>query len=79
MKYYIVQLDFSAAFDRVCQSGLLFKLRSIGVGDCVLSICREFHSDHRNIVVVDCAASEWIPIVSGMPQISVLDLLLFIM
>ena len=47
-------------------SGLLFKLKSIGVGGSVLSICREFLSDHKKRVVVDGAASEWIPIISGV-------------
>ena len=32
MESYIVQLDFSAAFDRVRHNGLLFKLESIGIG-----------------------------------------------
>ena len=40
----IVQLDFSAAFDRVSHSVLLLKLKSIGVGGSVLSICRGFLS-----------------------------------
>ena len=44
---HIDQLDFSAAFDRVSHRGLLFKLKSIGVGDSVLSICTEFLSDRR--------------------------------
>ena len=44
---YIVQLDFSAAFDSVSHSGLLFKLKSIGVGGSLLSICTEFLSDRR--------------------------------
>ena len=40
IEFYIVQLDFSAAFDRVMSHrGLLFKLKSIGVGGIVLSIC----------------------------------------
>ena len=66
MESYIVQLDFSAAFDRVSNSGLLFKLKSIGVGGSVLSICTDFHSDRRQKVVVDGAASEWIPKISGV-------------
>ena len=45
----------------------------------MLSICREFLCDHRQRVVVDGAASEWIPIVSGVPQRSVLCPLLFIL
>ena len=31
MESYIVQLNFSAAFDRVSRHGLLFKLKSIGL------------------------------------------------
>ena len=54
---YIVQLYFSAAFDRVSHSDILFKLKSIGVGDSVLSIYTEFLSDRGQRVVVDGAAS----------------------
>ena len=43
----------------------------------MLSICTEFLSDRRQRVVVDGAASEWIPIISGLPQESVLGPLLF--
>ena len=69
MEAYIVKFEFSAAFDRVSHSGLLFKLKCIGVGGSVLSICREF---------IDGAMSEWTPIVSGVPQGGVLGPLLFI-
>ena len=58
MESYIVQLDFSAAFERVSHSGLLFKLKSIGVSGSVLSICTKFLSDRRQRVVVDRAARE---------------------
>ena len=68
IEFYIVQLDFSAAFDKVESQCLLFKLKSIGVDCGVLSICREFHSNRRQRLVVDGATSEWIPIVSGVPQ-----------
>ena len=34
----IVQVDFSAAFDRVNHQGILFKLCSVGVGVSVLSV-----------------------------------------
>ena len=71
MESYNVQLIFSAAFDRMSHSGL-FKLKSIGVGGSVLSICIEFSSDRRQRVVVDGAESEWTPTISGVPQESVL-------
>ena len=34
----IVQIDFSAAFDKVIQQGILYKLCSVGTGGSVLSI-----------------------------------------
>ena len=79
MEFYIVQLDFSAAFDRVSHSGLLSKLKFIGIGGSVLAICMEFLSNRRQRVVVDGATSEWIPIVAGVPLGSMLDHLLFIL
>ena len=40
MEERLVQLSFSAAFDRVSRCGLLYKLRSIGVREQLLSIVR---------------------------------------
>ena len=34
----VVQIDFSTAFDRVNHQGILYKLCSVGIGGCVLSI-----------------------------------------
>ena len=59
-------------------SGLLFKLKFMGVGGSVLSICIEFLANRRQRFVVDSATSEWIPIVSGVPQESFFGPLLFI-
>ena len=42
MKVTLVQLDFSAEFDRVSHDGLLNKHRSIGVAGQFLSIVSEF-------------------------------------
>ena len=44
----------------------------------VLSICKEFLSDLWQRVLVDGATGEWIPIVSILPQVSVLSPLLLI-
>ena len=58
MESYIVQLDFSAAFDKVSHSGLLFTLKSTDVSCSVLSICREFLSNRRQRVMVDGTTRE---------------------
>ena len=39
MESYVVQLDFSAIFDKVSRIGLLFKVKYIGVGGNVMSNC----------------------------------------
>ena len=41
----IVQIDFSAALDRVNHQGILFKLCSVGVGSSVLSVLTQFVSN----------------------------------
>ena len=58
---------------------IVVKLKSIGVDVIVLSICTEFLSDRKKRVVVDGAASEWIPIISGLSKGSVLGPFLFIL
>ena len=41
----LVQIDFSAAFDRVNHLGILYKLCSVGIGGSVLSILTQFLSN----------------------------------
>ena len=40
----IVQIDFSAAFDRANHQGILYRLCSVGIGGSVLSILTQFLS-----------------------------------
>ena len=60
-------------------NGLLSKLKSIGVGGSVLPIYWELLSIRWQRVAVDGGTSEWIPIVSGVIQVSALGPLLFIL
>ena len=49
----IVQIDFSAAFDRVNHLGILCKLCSVGIGGSVLSILTQFLSNRSQQVMVE--------------------------
>ena len=73
----IVQIDFSAAFDRVNHLGILYKLCSVGIGGSVLSIMTQFLSNRSHHVMVDGCRSKLVNVVSGAPQGSVLGPLLF--
>ena len=64
----IVQIDFSAAFDRVNHQGILYRLYSVGIGGSVLSILTQFLSNPSQHVMVDCCRSNLVEIVSGVPQ-----------
>ena len=41
----IVQIDFSAAFDRVNHQGILYRLSSVGIGGSVFSVLTQFLSN----------------------------------
>ena len=48
----IVQIDYSAAFDRVNHLGILYKLSSVGIGGSLLSILTQFQSNRSKHVMV---------------------------
>ena len=55
----IVQIDFSAAFDRVNHQGILYRLSSVGIGGSVLSALTQFLSNRSQYVLVDGRAVNW--------------------
>ena len=67
-----VQLDFSAAFDRISHCGRLYKLRSIGAGELILFILSEFLSDRWQRVRLDEKIRASVDVVLAVPQGSVL-------
>ena len=74
----IAFFDISKAFDRVWFKGLLFKLRSIGIGGNLLSFFQNYLTDRYQSVVIDGQSSSPGRISSGVPQGSVLGPLLFL-
>ena len=60
----IVQIDFSAAFDRVNHQGILYKLCSVGIGGSVLSILTQFLSNRSQHVMVYGCRSILVDVVS---------------
>ena len=71
-----MQIDFSAAFDRVNHQGILYKLCSVGIVGSVLYILTLFLSNRSQDVMVDGCRSKLFN-VSRMPQGSVLGPFLF--
>ena len=74
-----VLFSWASQLHLIVSCGLLHKLRYIAVGRQFMSIVSKFQSDRRQRECLDVKVSASVDVVSGVPQSSVLEPLLFIL
>ena len=74
----IIYLDFQNAFDKVPHERLLVKVMALGTQGSPALWIRNWLAGRRQRVCINQTFNSWTPVTSGVPQLSVLDPLVFL-